>query len=220
MGYCHRSRSSSPLRTEPAHSSLRRSPVTQTITMTLQTLNCIREKDSSSAPYVWTAFLWIDDPTATVGVLTPLVSDDRIVLQSNLQPGQSVAIPPSVGVLLRPFDTDLTTTQLVLVTALWQKHDTPSNVVDAGFQAFGNSLQSAIQANLLGLASSDPQTQQDAITKIKASVKDAVTNAISDSLSLVQKGEIALGLLTLDSLIDNSSEIFRSIDPQSFTITL
>jgi hypothetical protein len=193
---------------------------TQDITFTLQTLRCIREKDSDSSPYLWTAFLWIDDPTLTVGVLTPLVSDDRVVLQSNLQPGQSAPIPSSVGVFLRPFDTILATTQLILVTAIWQKHDTPSNAVDAGFEAFGNGLQSAITSNLLGLGSPDPQAQQAAVTNIKNSVNDSITAAISDSLSDVQKAEVYVGALTLDSLIDSSSQVFRTIASHPLTIIL
>ena len=78
----------------------------QNVALTLQTLRCIREKNSSSTPYIWTAFLWIDNATASVGILTPLVGDDRVVLSNNLQPGQSATIPASVGFALRPFDTE------------------------------------------------------------------------------------------------------------------
>ena len=192
----------------------------QNVALTLQTLRCIREKNSSSTPYIWTAFLWIDNATASVGSLTPLVGDDRVVLSNNLQPGQSATIPASVGLALRPFDTDLTKTTLIQVTALWQKHDTPANVVDAGFQAFGTSLHDAIVANLLSLASPDPQIQQQAVDKVKTTVAQSITDAISNSLSLVQKGEIAAGFLTLDATVDSTSTVFRNIASQPFTITL
>ena len=192
----------------------------QNVALTLQTLRCIREKNSSSTPYIWTAFLWIDNATASVGILTPLVGDDRVVLSNNLQPGQSATIPASVGFALRPFDTDLTKTTLIQVTALWQRHDTPTNVVDAGFQAFETSLHDAIVANLLFLASPDPQIQQQAVDSVKTTVAQSITDAISNSLSLVQKGEIAVGLLTLDATVDSSSTVFRNIASQPFTITL
>jgi hypothetical protein len=190
------------------------------VTFTLQTLRCLHEKDSSSDPYLWTAFVWIDDATLAVGALTPLVSDDRVVIQSSLQSGQSAAIPASVGVLTRPFDTDLTKTQVILVTALWQKHDTPSNVVDAGFQAFSNTLPTAIESQLLNLNSSDPATQQQAIDAVKSKLADAITSAISDALSTFQKAEIAVGLLTLDATVDSSSQVFFNVAPASFTISL
>ena len=192
----------------------------QNVALTLQSLRCIREKNSPSAPYIWTAFLWIDNTTASVGVLTPLAGDDRVVLSSNLQPGQSVTIPASVGVALRPFDTDLTETTLIQVTALWQKHDTPANAVDAGFQAFGTSLHDAIAANLLSLASPDPQIQQQAVAAVKKTVEQSVRDAISNSLSTWQKVEFGTGLLTPDAPVDSSSAVFRNIASQPFTITL
>jgi hypothetical protein len=194
--------------------------MTQNVALTLQTLRCIREKNSSSTPYIWTDFLWIDNATATVGTLPPLVGDDRVVLSNDLHPGQSATIPASVGSALRPFDTDLTNTTLIQVTALWQKHDTPANVVDAGFQAFDTSLHDAIVANLFSLASPDPQTQQEAVDKVQTTVAKSITDAISNSLSTVQKGEIAVGLLTLDATVDSSSTVFRNIASQPFTITL
>ena len=194
--------------------------MTQNVALTLQTLRCVREKESSSAPYIWTAFLWIDNPTASVGTLAPLVGNDRVVLSSNLQPGQDAAIPASVGAAGRTFDTDLTKTTLIQVTALWQRHDTPANVVDAGFQAFVTSLQAGIVANLIFLASPDPQTQQEAVDKVKTTVAQSITDAISNSLSFVQKAEIAAGLLTLDAAVDSSSTVFRNIAAQPLTITL
>jgi len=192
----------------------------QNVALTLQSIRCIREKNSSSIPYIWTAFLWIDNTSASVGVLTPLVNDDRVVLSNNLQPGQIVTIPASVGVALRPFDTDLTKTTLIQVTGLWQKHHTPTNVVDAGFQAFGTSLHDAIVANLVSLASPDPQTQQQAVDTVKTTVKQSITDPISNSLSFRQKAEIEIGLLTLDAIVDSSSIVFRNIASQPFTITL
>jgi Tachylectin len=191
----------------------------QTANLTLATLHCVREKDSSSSPYLWPALVLINESTVTVGVLAPLVTDDRIVIQDKLHAGQDASIPSSVGSLSFQFD-DAVRTDLIPVVALWQKHDTPGNAVDAGFQAFASTLQNAITANLLSLASPDPQTQQTAIDDIKSAVKTNVTSAITNSLSDPQKLEVQLGLLTPDSVVDTSSQVFRSVTPASFTITL
>ena len=75
------------------------------------------------------------------------------------------------------------------MTALWQKYQSPSNVVDAGYEAFSPSLQSAIQANLFELASSDPTTQQTAIKNVKNSVNAGVASAIKGVLSTEQRSK-------------------------------
>jgi hypothetical protein len=191
----------------------------QTATVTLGTLRCGREKDSSSSPYLWPALVVITETPLSVAVVAPPVAQDRVVIQNHLQTGQSAGIPPSVGTLSFQFDPTAAT-HLILVAALWQKHDTPGNVVDAGFGAFTDTLQSAITDNLAGLASPDPQTQQEAIDKVKSTVKDGVTSAIENSLSTFQKAEIFAGLLTLDSLVDSSSTAFPSLGPDAFTIAL
>ena len=190
----------------------------QTATVTLNMLRCGREKDSSS-PYLWPALVVVTETPLSIAVLAPRIAQDRVVIQENLQSGQSADIPPSVGMLSFQFDPTIQT-HLILVIALWQKHDTPGNVVDAGFEAFTNALQSAIAANLTNLASTDPQTQQEAIDKVKSTVKHSVTSAIENSLSTFQKAEVIAGLLTLDSLVDSSSEAFPSLAPESFTITV
>ena len=100
--------------------------MTQEVTITLETLHCVSETVSPSAPYIWAAVLSVDKPTLSVSGISGLPADDRVVLQSSLESGQSVAIPPSVGVLARSYDTDLSTTTLILVTALWQKYQSPS----------------------------------------------------------------------------------------------
>jgi hypothetical protein len=188
----------------------------QNANLTLATLNCVREKDSSSSPYLWPAVIVINEASLSVFVVSPLISNDRVVIQNNLQAGQSAPIPSSVGALTVQFDP-ATKTDLILVVALLQKHDTPGNAVDAGFEAFTDTLQSAVLANLAGLAS--PDTQQAAIDKIKSTVSDSVTSAEWNSLSTIQKGEVIIGALTLDSPVDSSSQ-FVALAPASFTVTI
>jgi hypothetical protein len=188
----------------------------QNANLTLATLHCVREKDSSSSPYLWPAVVVINEASLSVFVVSPLIPNDRVVIQNDLHAGQSAPIPSSVGALTVQFDS-ATKTDLILVVALLQKHDTPGNAVDAGFAAFTDTLQSAVLANLAGLAS--PDTQQAAIDKIKSTVGDSVNSAEWNSLSTVQKGEVIIGALTLDSAVDSSSQVV-ALAPASFTVTI
>jgi hypothetical protein len=190
--------------------------MTQEVTITLETLHCLYESVSPSAPYLWAAVVSVDVPTLSVSVLSGLPVDDSVVLQSNLESTQSVAIPPSVGVLARSYDTDLSKTQLILVTVLWRKHQSPSNVVDAGYEGFISSLQSAVQANLVGLSSGDAT----AINNVKNSVNAGVASAIKGVLSTEQEIEVLLHIIYLDALVDSGFAAFSTVTPQSFTLSM
>jgi hypothetical protein len=192
--------------------------MTQVVTLTLDQLNCIAEEDNPSSPYLWTAFLWIDE-TDRVQLRTPFESDDRVILSSNLQPGQSASIPPSVGVAT--YSVDNLGQAFIQVTALWQAHDFSANALQDGFKKFGTKLQSAIQDNLLGLASANPQTQQHATDEVEKTVHQAVYDAIWNGLTAVEKAMIGDGQIKLDSEIGTAYQVFRNIQPkQQFTITL
>ena len=180
--------------------------------ITLQQLQCIKQDRGSkgSSAYIWPAMVVIDLNPVLITVVPP-VGDPRVVIQADMQDGQSAAIPNEVGVLQRNLDSsDLTQHRVFLVVALWEELDTPENVVDAGYQAFDSSLGPAIQANLAQLASSNPSDVQAAIAAIKAAINNAVTAAIENTLSTWQKFEIWLGNLQLDHLIDSSSQAITS----------
>jgi hypothetical protein len=190
--------------------------------LTLTTLRCAHEKESSPSPYLWNALVAIQESPLTVSVLTPPAADDRDVIQNDLHGGLSASIPSSVGVQSFDFDP-ATKVHLILVTALWLKHDTPGNAVDGGYRGFASGLQSAISANLIGLDSSDAQTRKDAFDAVKSVVKDSVSFGIKGGLSLAQAIEVETGLLKLDTLVDSSTMVFSSLasqSSQSFTITL
>ncbi len=191
------------------------------VSITLHNLDCIREGRGSdgSDPYIWPAMVWIDQNTLAVGVLSPTDADALTVIKSGMRAGQSAPIPASVGVLMRPFDDDIGNLVIILAVALWQRNDTPDNVAQAGFDAYSASLRQAIADNLLALDTTDQAAQDAVIQTIKTDVKNAVANAISNALSTFQKIEVWSGLLTLDSIIDNSSTVFRNIVPTSFTIS-
>jgi hypothetical protein len=139
--------------------------------------------------------------------VVPPSGDPRVVIQADMQAGQSAAIPNEIGVLARNLESsDLTQHRVLLVIALWEELDTPENVVDAGYQAFDSALGPAIQANIAQLGSSNPSDVKAAIAAVKAAVNNAVTAAVENTLSAWQKFEILLGNLQLDHLIDSSSQ--------------
>src|SRR5262245_25564219 len=187
-----------------------------TATVTLDTHRCGRETASSSSPYLWPALVVIGQDLSVTVLPDPPIEQDRVVIQKNLQPGQSADIPPSVGVV--SFQADAIRV-LILVIALWQKRDSVNLFVDVGFKTFRDTLQSAIKDNLLSLGNS--QTQQEAIDKIKSTVKNSVTEAILTALlasPFVQ--QFLLGFLKLDSFVDSSTKAFEALAAESFTVTI
>ena len=174
--------------------------------ITLEQLQCIKQDRGSkgSSAYIWPAMVVIDLSPFLITVVPP-PGDPRVIIQADMQGGQSAAIPDEIGVLARILESsDLTQHLVILVIALWEELDTPENVVDAGYQAFDSSLGPAIQANFAQLA--NPSEVTAATAAIKAAVNNAVTAAIEKTLSASQKIEIWLGNLQLDHLIDSSSQ--------------
>ena len=186
--------------------------------ITLQRLQCIKQDRGSkgASAYIWPAMVVVDLNPFLITVVPP-VGDPRVVIQADMQGGQSAAIPDEVGVLQRNLDSsDLTQHRVFLVIVLWEELDTPENVVDAGYQAFDSALGPAIQANIAQLGSSNPSDVKAAVAAVKAAVNNAVTAAIENTLSAWQKFEIWLGNLQLDHLIDSS---FQAITSEgSFTL--
>jgi hypothetical protein len=185
--------------------------------ITLQQLQCIKQDRGSkgASAYIWPAMVVIDLNPFLITVVPPS-GDPRVVIQADMQGGQSAAIPGAVGVLARILDSsDLTQHRVLLIIVLWEELDTPENVVDAAYQAFDSSLGPAIQANIAQLA--NPSDEKVAIAAIQAAVNKAVTAAIENTLSAVQKIEILLGSLQLDHLIDSSSQSITG--EGGFTVT-
>jgi hypothetical protein len=178
--------------------------------ITLQQLQCIKQDRGSkgSSAYIWPAMVVIE-PSPLVVTVVPPPGDPRVIIQADMQGGQSAAIPAEVGVLARILESNnLTQHIVILVIVLWEELDTPENVVDAGYQAFDSSLGPAFQANFAGLV--DPATKSTASAEITKAVNSAVTAAIENTLSTVQKIEIWLGNLQLDHQIDSSSQQITS----------
>jgi hypothetical protein len=193
-----------------------------TITITLNTLHCNRQGQGSggSSPYLWPAMLWVNKDTATVGVLGILEDDSHTILKRGMKPGDTVDIPSKAGMILRPFDDDLSNHVIIVTVALWQDNESPGYAVKAGYRSFLTSLRDGIASHLLQLNSTDPQTVDDAEKAIKDAVTAGVTKGISDSLSTTDKIKIATGIMTLDSPIDSATTSFSNLVETSFTLQI
>jgi len=193
-----------------------------TITITLNTLHCNREGQGSggSSPYLWPAMLWVSKDTASVGVLGIYDGDSHTILKRGVKPGDTVDIPSKVGVMLRPFDDDLSNHVIIVTVALWQDNESPGYAVQAGYRSFLTSLRDGIASHLLQLNSDDPATVAQAETDIKTAVTEGVTKGIKDSLSTTDKIKIATGILTLDSPIDSTTTSFSNLVNTSFSLQI
>ncbi len=199
-----------------------------TITIKLNTLHCNRESQSGgSNPYLWPDIVWINKNGFQVGEIGAADSNGHKVLKRGMKAGDTITIDSSVGEITRffvnsPSDADpLSNYVLILTVGLFHDNETPNDAVIAGYRAFKSALETNIKANLAGLASTD-QSVLDATEKIISdAVSAAVKSAISDNLSLVQKGEVATGILTLDSQIGSASTSFTNpSNNTNFTLTI
>jgi hypothetical protein len=91
--------------------------------------------------------------------------------------------------------------------------------VTAGHDAYESALQSGVQSHLIALNSPDPSVVDQAKKEINDEVTAAVTSAVSDHLTLIEKAEVAAGILTLDSPIASASTSFNLADTM-FTLKL
>jgi hypothetical protein len=188
----------------------------------LQSLQCISLSDTNGrAPYIWPVLLWIDDNTLQtpdlVGVFEGLCS---VVITNDMHVGDTVDIPYPVSTLAARFEDHLSVRRLILVVALWEKHDTPDPALFAGCGAFSSELRAAIAENLFGLNDNDDSHRQQILSDIKRRVHDRVYSAISHGLTTQQKIAVFLGTLHLDDARGSDFNFFPDATPTSFSLTL
>ena len=181
--------------------------MSQFASIALQTLNFTHARDGkgNSKPYIWPAVLPIDN--GVVGLASPPVASAEVVVANNMHQGNTASIPFSVGQITTQIGDKGSFQGLIVAVVLWDQRDTPDNVVQSGYQAFSSELRAAIQDNLLAL--SDPSQREAAINTIEQRVNGKVTDAIEKALTLVQKGEILLGLLNLDTQVGAGFDSFQ-----------
>ncbi len=197
-------------------------PSESTVSITLNTLQCNRESQSGgSNPYLWPAVVWINKtPPFAVGEIGIADSYAHNVLKRGMEPGDSLTIESTVGVITRFFDDPLTNFVIILTIGLFHDNQTPDNAVRAGYDAFQSTLRDGVQSHLAALNSSDPSAVDQARQEIADAVAAAITSAISNNLSKIQKAEVALGILTLDSEIGSASTLLSSLVDTNFTLTI
>jgi hypothetical protein len=192
-----------------------------TVTISLNTLHCNRESQSGgSNPYLWPVMVWIDKTTFMVGSLGIADSNAHNVLKRGMKAGDTLTIETTVGVMTRYFVDPLTNYVIILTVGMFHDNETPNDSVTKGYDAFQSALETGVRSHLLALNSTDQTTVDAAKKQISDAVTAAVTSAISNSLSTIQKGEVAIGVLTLDSTIGNASTSFSSLVNTNFSLTI
>ena len=189
----------------------------------LQTLSCVSQAYGPVDPYLWPALVGIDKSNFGVEIVAPPVGDAHVLLQNNIPPGDSAAIPTFVGELVFQMQKELNNFALIVAVILWEQSgasDTPSNVVQAGYEAYTSALQQAITHNLVELSNASTRSQaENAVqTAVTAAIQDAIRNKLSDW----QIVEIYFSSLILDSEVAGSFVAFDgpSLKDTSFTISL
>jgi len=165
--------------------------------------------------------VWINKtPPFEVGEIGIADSYAHNVLKRGMKPGDSLMIESTVGVMTRLFDDPLTNFIIILTVGMFHDNETPDNAVTAGYDAFQSTLKDEIKSHLVALNSPDQSVVDQARQQIADAVAAAITSAISNSLSIVQKGEVAIGILTLDSEIGSASTSFSNLVDTNFTLTI
>jgi hypothetical protein len=186
----------------------------------LQTLQCITLSDSSGrAPYIWPVLLWIDDNTLQMPDLVGITAGlCNVVIANDMHAGDAADISYPVSTLSVRFEDHLSVRRLILVVALWEKHDTPDPALFAGCGAFSSELRAAIADNLFAL--NDDNQRDQVIADIKKRVHDRVSSAISNALTGPQKLGVLLGTLRLDDIRGSDFNFFPDAIATNISLTL
>jgi hypothetical protein len=192
------------------------------VSLTLQDLNCIQQDRGSdgSYPFIWPTMVAINTSTATVIVVgSEAPSLARVILANGMKSGDSASIPSTVGVITRRFDEDLSNFKIIAIVALLEKRDLSDDEILGGFTVFPGALQDGIEANLAGLASTDPTIFQNAINAITDSVHQQVLNAVKARMSGPEQLEYGAGEFVADSVIDTAHAEISTTSDSTFQLT-
>lgn len=176
----------------------------------LQTLSLVTDDGRPPfQPYIWPAAVWLDGAAANAipkvtttpagaGATTPYVLSD------SLGYGGSVAIPQFLSNFIDVSDDTYATRDLILIIVIFDRQQTPFQAVMAGYDAFLSTLQAQFSngENLLNLSAA--ATRDATINAITNAVQTAVTAAVKHALTVPQKVEIGLGLLTVDAQLGSN----------------
>jgi len=192
------------------------------VNITLQDLKCIRQDRGSSGsyPYIWPAMVSINTTNGKVNVSgSEFPSLARVILANGMISGGTASIPSTVGLNGFRFDEDLSHFNVIAIVALLEKRDLSDDEILGGYLAFADALQTAIEENLLGLASTDPAVNQAAIDAVNSSVHQKVMNAIEARMSDVEKIEYKAGTFVPDTVIDTAHLVLSTDADSTFQLT-
>jgi hypothetical protein len=184
--------------------------MTITADVKLVQLDCISETDQGgSTPYLWVVLLQTDlDAVKTVGASrVGWTRGYEQVLANGLKTGEWASIPADLlegpGASWAGGVQDPT---LIIAAALWDKQDTPSGAVEAGYGAFVDTLTRSVADSMEELYEAeviDPGYVSTIIGRIESVVQNAVHRAIKSKLDLEEEL-----FDTLDSLIGTAFQAF------------
>jgi hypothetical protein len=143
----------------------------------------------------------------------------RVILANGMKSGDTASILSTVGAVTRRFDEDLSNFKIIVIVALLEKRDLSDDEILGGFTVFPGALQEGIEANLGGLASTDPTIFQNAIDAITASVHQQVLDAVKARMSGAEQLEYCAGQFIADSVIDTAHTTLSGTSDQSFQLT-
>ena len=167
-------------------------------TIQLETLTCVKEFDSSghSEPYLWTAFLFVDDVSLStgdpLGIVVPLETQSgHGVFGSagkSVKPGTVISIPESIGLFKRRLVSHLSTGPRTsdefmfagFVAVLLEEDETSGSAIAAGHKELGPALRDEILQFFLSNNRFPNTTEINAIKeKIGKRVHHAIVSRVS-----------------------------------------
>jgi hypothetical protein len=143
----------------------------------------------------------------------------RVILAYGMKSGDTASIPSTVGVNGFRIDENLADFTIIAIVALLEKRDLSDDEILGGYLVFADALQGAIEENLLGLASTDPTVNQQAIDAINAAVHQQVMDAIQARMSDFEKAEYKLGAFVPDTVIDTAHMVVSTAANSTFQLT-
>src|SRR5262245_39662538 len=161
-----------------------------TVTIQLDTLRCISQVDEplgdpSSEPYLWVAFFFFDNSTATdsepglVKTINMLSgSSGRQVLPENIRAGTVVPIPALLGKTKIVLDLDGLEPVAGVIMVVIEENETSENLIQIGHRVFGEAINDELNAVARGGSVNLTDEQKQAMA---ARVQSRVTTAIDDN---------------------------------------
>jgi hypothetical protein len=157
------------------------------VTLQLETLRCISQfdhlGDSSSEPYLWVAFFFLDQATvtdsdpnlvATVNTLEGLSC--RGILPENIRAGAVINIPPQLGRTQFALNLAASPSPVAgVIAVLIEENETSDNLIRIGHQVFGAAIRDELNKIVLSGSADLTDEQKKAIAdRVKGRVLDAI----------------------------------------------